>query len=299
MKRILMLAGMLFIPLLSAAAITGVLVEADALHDAEDYEAGFSLLENALPSADTDGQKAEIYWRLAKFQLAIADDLEDEGADAETLLSLYDRGSAFAEEAIALEPSADAYYWRSSNVGRWGETKGVLNSLFKAGPMKDDLLKVIEYDPDYADAWYVLGRLHLLLPGWPLSFGNIPFAVSFARRAVELYDGEDLKISYYKSLAETLWKREWDARKRNREIDRNESKYKGAGSEFDRQSYFESYLGTGFSPVYTSDTLSGMSDREEARIITEWLEDEYAKIPAPDRGDRRNIEEVREMTAQW
>ncbi|NQT61280.1 MAG: hypothetical protein HQ557_20115, partial [Bacteroidetes bacterium] len=280
-------------------AADDILKQADDLFDAEKYIEGFELMENALLSAGTNREKAEIYWRMAKFQLNITDDEEDAGTAKETLLEMFTQGSDYATMATELYPSADSYYWRSSNVGRWGETKGILDSLFKAGPMKEDLLKVIEYDAVYADAWYVFSRLYLKLPGWPISFGNAPFAISFARRAIDTYAEEDLKISYYKSLAETLWKRNWNVSTRKREIKNRESKLKNAKNEHDKQAYFESSLGINYSPNYTSNKLVDMTDREEAKIITDWLLAEYAKISDPSKGDKNNIQEVKDMVAEW
>lgn len=287
--------------LLSGMMLFGedVLKEADDLFDAEAYTEGFALLEKALPSASSDAERAEINWRLARFQLNIADDLEDEGALEDTLLELFDKGAAFAEAAIAQKPTPDAYYWHSSNVGRWGETKGILNSLFKASPMRDDLREVIALDPNYADAWYVYGRLYLLLPGWPVSFGDEEAAASYARRSIDLYAEEDLKIAYYKSLAEILWKRDWDEKKRVREIGKMESKYKKEKDEEDKISYYEGALGENFTPEYMSKKLKDVSDHEEAQLIVDWLRAEYKKIPSPDRGEKSNMDEVEEMAAEW
>ena len=299
MRKIVLVLLVLLLPLFVLTAADDILKQADDLYDAEEYIEGFEFMENTLKSAGTDREKADIYWRMARFQLNITDDKEDEGADKDTLLNMFTQGSDYAEMAIELYPSSHAYYWHSSNVGRWGEVKGILDSLFKAGPMKEDLLKVIEYDPVYADAWYVFGRLYLLLPGWPLSFGNIPFAVSFARRAIDTYTEEDLKISYYKSLAEILWKRNWNDKARIREIEKRESKLNSARNEHDTQAYFESSLGINCSPEYTGKKLADMTDREEARIITDWVLAEYNKITDPSKGDKTNIQEVKDMIAEW
>jgi len=299
MRKIGLVLLILLLPAFTLLAADDILKQADDLFDAEKYIEGFELMENALLSAGTNREKAEIYWRMAKFQLNITDDEEDAGTAKETLLEMFTQGSDYATMATELYPSADSYYWRSSNVGRWGETKGILDSLFKAGPMKEDLLKVIEYDAVYADAWYVFSRLYLKLPGWPISFGNAPFAISFARRAIDTYAEEDLKISYYKSLAETLWKRNWNVSTRKREIKNRESKLKNAKNEHDKQAYFESSLGINYSPNYTSNKLVDMTDREEAKIITDWLLAEYAKISDPSKGDKNNIQEVKDMVAEW
>ncbi len=300
MKRIMVIALLcLFaIPALSAA-ITGALADADALYDAEQYIEGYALMEDTLGKAANDSEKAEVYWRLSRFKLFITDDEERDGVDKNTLLKHFDEGREFAEKAIDLKPSADAYYWKSSNVGRWGETKGILDSLFKADPMKKDLLKVIEYDKNYADAWYVFGRLHLLLPGWPLSFGNVVFSVSFARKAIDAYAEDDLKISYYKSLAETLWKRNWKQRDRKGKIEGEAKNYKKKSAEFEKMWYFEGELGADYRPEYTNKRLQDMGDQEEALIIVNWLIDQYNAMPSPSKGDKNNIDEVKELLDEW
>ena len=299
MRKVCLVLLILLLPAFALLAADNILQQADDLFDAEKYIEGFELMENALPAAGTNQEKAEIYWRMAQFQLNVTDDEEDAGTAKEVLLEMFTQGMDYATMATELYPSADSYYWRSSNTGRWGETKGILDSLFKAGPMKEDLLKVIEYDKMYADAWYVFSRLYLKLPGWPISFGNASFAVSFARRAINTYAEEDLKFSYFKSLAETLWKRNWNVKTRIREIGNRESKMKKAKNEHDRQAYFESSLGVDFSPVYTSKKLEDMTDREEARIITDWLLVEFAKISDPTKGNINTIKEVKDMVAEW
>ena len=299
MKRFLMVVLVLLLPACMIFAASALFEQADALYDQEEYIAGFNLLKGALDSAATDAEKAEIYWRLSRFQLYIADDEEDAGAKPSELLAMFDAGSDYADKAIALAPSAEAYYWRSSNTGRWGETKGVLDSLFKAAPMRSDLLKVIQYDPDYADAWYVLGRLYLLLPGWPISFGNISYAASYARRSIEVYAKEDLKISYYKSLAEILWKRNWSAGTRKKELDKRAPKYQSESDTFGKITYFEAAYLQGWSPAYTTKGILDLSDRDEARLIAEWVIGEYDKIKSPKRGDTTNINEVKALMESW
>ena len=298
MKKILIAVIIFMIAGISSYAIDDIIKEAEMLFEKQDFIKGMSVVKSALSSSLSKADQAELYWWMAKFQLYIGDDREDEGADKDELLEIYMQGQEWADKAVQLSPSADAYYWRLSNLGREGEVKGVLNSLAKAKPMKEDLLTVISYDKNYPDAYYVLSRLYYLLPGWPLSFGNKTVAVSFARRAIELWNEPELKISYYKSLAEMLWDRNWKADKRKKQFGKMEKDYNKAEDEFERMSVYEHILGTGFSPVYTNKTLGQMSDREEAEIIASWLEAEFRKI-TPRRLDNQNMKEFREMVADW
>ncbi len=300
MKRWISIAVLcLFVMPALFAGVSDDIAQADAMYDDEQYIEGFEFLDNLLPSIDGDGDKAEVYWRLSRFKLFITDDEEREGTPNAELLKMFVEGREFAEKAIELKPSADAYYWKSSNVGRWGETKGILDSLFKADPMKKDLYKVIEYDKNYADAWYVFGRLHMLLPGWPLSFGNSIFAVSFTRRAIDVYDGDDLKFSYYKSLAENLRKRNWKAKDRKNKIKGETKNFNKKTKEFEKMQYFEGSLGYDYSPVYTDKELQDMSDHEESVIILNWLINEYDAMVSPSQGDTNTIEEIEELLAEW
>ncbi len=273
--------------------------QADNLYDDEQYIEGFSLLENILPTLSSKQDKAACYWRMARFQLFIADDKDREGAAKSDLLEMYDIGSDFASEAIKLNPSADAYYWHSSNVGRWGEKKGILDSLAKAKPMYKDLSKVIEFDANYADAWYVLGRLYLLLPGWPLSFGNKTYAVSFTRRCLAVYDGDDLKITYYQSLAEALRKRDYSAKELRGKFSKMASSFKKGKDVIDKMKYYEGTLGSSFIPFYSKKALGQMSDREEAVQVLTWVINQYNALPHPSKGEKNDIAEVKELLQSW
>lgn len=300
MKKILITLILFIVSVNLCFAIDDILIKADQLYEQEKFEEGFALLKGTLSSSLSKQQQAAIYWRLARFQLYITDDAETAGVKKGDVADMFTEGRDYAQMAIDLFPDADAYFWHSSNLGRYGETKGVLNSLGKAKPMKKDLIAVISYNRYYSDAFFVLGRLHFLLPGWPISFGDEDEGISFARRAIELYDKDDLKIDYYKSLAEILWERNWDVKDRNKKIPKMAKALKKADNEFERNAVYEFTLGLSFSPEYTSKKLGEMTDREEAQLIIDWLMTEYAKIPSPSRLDKKKLQDVKDMIAdEW
>lgn len=282
-----------------SAAGADIFSEADRLYEEESYQQGMLVLEQLLPTLTSDADKAGCNWRLARMQLFDADDAERAGASEKELLKLFKKGEAYGSRAIELEPSADAYYWRTSNIGRWGEVKGILSSLSKADPMRKDLIKVLEYDDAYADAWYVLGRLYQLLPGGFISFGDVNYAVSYARRCIDVYDGEAFKISYYKSLGEALWKRDWSAGKLNKEIKSINSRYKKGKSAYEKMRGYEGHLGKEYVPEYMTSTLTEVSDREEAVKILSWVIGQYDQIEQPTNGEKNTIAEVRELLDSW
>ena len=186
--RLALAALLLVIPLSIAAADTAtVLADADSLHDQGAYARAAKLLLDSVPSASGGKEQAELYWRAARETLELGDQAEKDGKPTADVLAVFTEGEGYADKAIASDPQNDlGYYWKSANIGRWGQVKGVVNSLFKAATMKDLLLKELSLNPERSDPYYVLGELYRELPGWPVSFGNLDAAVSLGRKAVDL-----------------------------------------------------------------------------------------------------------------
>jgi len=167
------------------ADVSEVAVGADALHDQGANAEAVKLVLDAVPSAGAKEQ-AELYWRAARDTLELGDLADSAGKPRDQVLQLFASGEAYADKAIAADPSNDlGYYWKSANIGRWGQVKGILNALSKAAPMRDLLVKELSLNPERADPYYVLGELYREVPGWPASFGNVDAAVSLGRRAVD------------------------------------------------------------------------------------------------------------------
>lgn len=57
-------------------------------------------------------------------------------------------------------------FWRVSNLGRWGETRGVLKSLFLLDDIKSGYQKVVELDPKNVDALLALAIIDVRVPGF-------------------------------------------------------------------------------------------------------------------------------------
>lgn len=81
-------------------------------------------------------------------------------------LAAYDRGREIARRAIELAPkSEDAHFWFVANTGRWGQTKGVLRSLFLLPTMREELDIILGLSPRSARAHNVAGNLMSEVPG--------------------------------------------------------------------------------------------------------------------------------------
>ena len=107
----------------------------------------------------------EAFWRLSRILYYIGEHTEKKKEKK----SIFAQGVYYAERAIDLEPEKpDGHYWHGVNNGKYGETRGVLKSLFLVKPIKQAMNKVIELDRSYEDGGpdRVMGRVYFKLPGF-------------------------------------------------------------------------------------------------------------------------------------
>ena len=271
--------------------VSGLLEEADELYEEERYERSSEVLERAESRASSGRERAEVYWRLSRVQLGIGDELRDEEEDDQSAIEAYDRGIDYGDQAIEADSSNNlGYYWKASNLGRWGETRGILSSLRQAKPMRNLLEESIERDPRHSRSYYVLGLLYAKVPGGFLSFGNTDYAVSLARKARELHleevesGEEDMYYPVRFELASHLSDRGWSRGKREREQRSKRRERSDAEGVLERSFYFEATV-----------SLPAMSDEEEARHILEDVVDELEGQANKGSRERRQLERAREL----
>jgi len=277
----------------AAAQFSAQLDRVDDLIRVDDYDAAMSLLQTLEGQAAGNAEKAEVYWRYAQAVLGIGDLQIDAEAPLDQILATFERGEAYADRAIQADPDNHlGYYWKSANIGKWGKTKGILDSLFKAGPMRDLLVEAITRSPNHADSYYVLGQLYEKVPG-VISFGNTDYSVSLGRRAVDLMEadlisGEREKFSedFYIQLASHLIARNWNERKRDREYANKTRNFRSARTELERGFNYEGTV-----------EIPEMDDREEAAIILREMIDRLQAISDPLPSDTRRLAEAQELLA--
>jgi tetratricopeptide (TPR) repeat protein len=68
----------------------------------------------------------------------------------------------------------EGHYYLGVAYGSWAEATGIMNSLFLAGPIVDEMTKVINLDPKFRNgsAYAVRARVYQKAPGWPVSIGD-------------------------------------------------------------------------------------------------------------------------------
>lgn len=295
MRRMLIIALTLLVPLCLSAMAADTLAKIDQLHDQGKHEEARTLALEAVTSAGP-AEKAELYWRASRETLDLGDDAEDRGEPKDAILKFFEKGQEYADLAIAADPQNNLpYYWKSSNIGRWGQVKGILNSLFKAAPMKELLVKDLSLDQNHPDAYYVLGQLYRELPGSPLSFGDSDAAVSLGRMAVDLRvqavkSGKEKELSYgyYLQLAKSLWKRNLTAAKRVSGLAKRQAAWESAKTPLEKGSAYEATV-----------QLKAVPDREEARELVNWMIAELSKIGSRTSGQDDDLEEAKETLAGW
>lgn len=294
MQRVsLVLLMLLLFAGMASAQLLVKIEQADDLVDEDRPQEAISVLEDALSDANTGAERAEVYWRLARATLNYGDQRKDAGASDGELLPMFEQGEQYGIQAVQADPRNHlSYYWQSANVGKWGQTKGVLNSLFRAGDMRDLLSRAIEIEPEHADSYYVLGQLYAQVPGF-ISFGNDDYAVSLARRSVDLFEAqyatgeeEDFEYDFYIQLAGHMIERNWDSRKRSGEQSKKARSYRTADNELERGFFYEGTI-----------EIPDMRDREEAEDLLRRMIDLLQDLPVRTDGQERNLTKARELLA--
>jgi len=84
----------------------------------------------------------------------------------EQKLEAYERGRQAGQRAIDLAPrDATARFWYATNTARWGQTNGVVRSIFLVPTVREHLAITLELDPSFAGAHLVLGYVYYEVPG--------------------------------------------------------------------------------------------------------------------------------------
>jgi tetratricopeptide (TPR) repeat protein len=81
-------------------------------------------------------------------------------------LAAYAEGREAARHAIELAPRAPlAHLFYGINTGRWGQTKGVMRSLFLLPDVREAIQRTLELDPTLPQAYALAGNVDYEVPG--------------------------------------------------------------------------------------------------------------------------------------
>lgn len=270
-----------------------VFARVDELIRVDRYDEAIATLEAFQPNATTNRLRYELFWRWSSAVLGQGDLAIDAGRPSAEILPIFERGEALADQAISADPSGPrGYYWKAANIGKWGNTRGIVNSLFKAPSMRDQLILAIERDPNFADAYFVLGQLFAKVPG-VISFGDTNAGVSMARLSVDLMEAElragtreQFNEGFYIQLASHLISRNWNQRRRDGQQSAKAAAYASATTPLARASNYEGTL-----------TLQRTNDRSEARTILNEMITRLERVSNRTPSQNRRLKEARELLA--
>jgi tetratricopeptide (TPR) repeat protein len=80
-------------------------------------------------------------------------------------LSAYEQGREAASRAMERAPrSVLAHFWYATNTGRWGQTKGVVRSLFLLPTVKREIATILELDPRFPAVYSLAGNVYYEVP---------------------------------------------------------------------------------------------------------------------------------------
>ncbi len=199
------------------------------LFDASDDRATYDAAMRKFDAVIAAGDAPAVAWaRKAETSLRLG----DLATTAPAKLALYEKGQAFADDGIARDARCgDCWFWRGANLGRFGETRGVLNSLFGLNDVRNAFAKALEIDPKNDDAVLSLAIVDQKVPGF--AGGDIKRAESTMRRVLKASPGFTRAML---DLAELLWERgENDEARRwaQKAIDEKNPLHAGSRRKFD------------------------------------------------------------------
>ena len=83
----------------------------------------------------------------------------------EEKLAAYERGREVGKRAVELAPkNHDAHLWYAINTGRWGQTKGVLRSLFLLPTVREEIDILFQLNPKSVRAHSLAGNVAIEVP---------------------------------------------------------------------------------------------------------------------------------------
>jgi tetratricopeptide (TPR) repeat protein len=83
----------------------------------------------------------------------------------EEKLAAYARGRELGQRAVELAPrNPDAHLWYAINTGRWGQTKGILRSLFLLPTIREEIEILFQLDPYSVRAHSLAGNVAMEVP---------------------------------------------------------------------------------------------------------------------------------------
>ncbi|KPJ73941.1 hypothetical protein AMJ52_02530 [candidate division TA06 bacterium DG_78] len=175
--------GLIAISLLSSQSSDSLIDEAITLYETRHIAAANLAASRDIFQGVVDGEPENLraLYELAKVCYLLGDEVETK----DEKLELYNQGMDYAKKAKKIDDdSAEAHFWYLVNLGRVGQTKGILHSLGSVPEFKREVDKVLKIDPEHTGALDAQAMLYYELPG--ILGGNLDKSVESLNRAIAL-----------------------------------------------------------------------------------------------------------------
>lgn len=135
----------------------------DGRHTHKAYKSAAQRFEAALKLDGLgDHDRAELHAKIAEAWFQRGEIAKKESVK----IKFYETGQKAAEKGLKLNKECvPCIFWRVSNMGRAGETKGIMRSLFMLPEIKREYRRCLKLDPEYADCLLATAMIDVLVPG--------------------------------------------------------------------------------------------------------------------------------------
>lgn len=169
--------------------------EGDALYAKRDQgdsaKKAVEAYEKALASND---KLDEAYWKIAKCYYWLG----DQESDSDKKQAIFREGIEMAKLGVQTnDKSAACHFWLGVLYGKFGEAKGIAQSLDLVEPIKNEMNTVMKLDEKFENAGChrVLGRLNYKLPR--MKGGDLAKSLEHLKKACEMGPNNLLNHLYY------------------------------------------------------------------------------------------------------
>jgi tetratricopeptide (TPR) repeat protein len=103
----------------------------------------------------------------------------------EEKLRAYDAGRQAAKRVAQADPrDVVARFWYATNTARWGQTNGVVRSLFLLPEVKREISAILDIEPRFPPVYVLAGSVYYEVPS--LLGGDLAKSEEFFRKGIEL-----------------------------------------------------------------------------------------------------------------
>lgn len=100
-------------------------------------------------------------------------------------LKVYDAGRQAAKRVADADPRhVVARFWYATNTARWGQTNGVVRSLFLLPEVKREINAILDLDPRFSPVYALAGNVYYEVPA--VLGGDLAKAEEYFRKGLEL-----------------------------------------------------------------------------------------------------------------